>query len=94
MINPDRPMVMYESMTIDLDRLDIESPQLVVDHNELVIAGKRGEIQLAFNFVESGQVVGRGVKRMIASGLREYDSAAMDEIVARLNQRKLDFLPQ
>ena len=93
MISPDRPMVMYESMTIDLDRLDIESPLLEADYNDLKISGKRGEIELAFNLVESGEVVGRGKKRMILSGLREYDKQVMDDSVARLHQHKLDFLP-
>lgn len=91
MINPDRPMVMYESMTIDLDRLDIAAPCLELDHNELAINGKRGELKLAFNLVDSGEVVGRGNKRMILSGLREYDKAAMDAIIATLDERKLAF---
>jgi hypothetical protein len=30
---------------------------------------------------------------MILSGLREYDKAAMDAIIATLNERKLAFLP-
>ncbi|MCB1709617.1 MAG: DUF3581 family protein [Halioglobus sp.] len=94
MINPERPMVMYESMTIDLDRLDIESPSLELDHNEVVINGKRGEVQLAFNLVEAGNIVGRGRKRLILSGLREYVQQAMDDIVVNLNQRKLAFQPQ
>ncbi len=94
MINPDRPMVMYESMTIDLERLDIEAPSLELDHTELVIKGKRGELQLAFKLEESGAVVGRGNKRMILSGLREYDKAATDSIIATLKERKLAFLPR
>lgn len=93
MINPDRPMVMYESMTIDLDRLDIQSPSLEMDHSEVAINGKRGEVQLAFNLVDSGNVAGRGRKRMILSGLREYDKQAMDAVTVDLNQRKLDFKP-
>ena len=93
MINPDRPMVMYESMTIDLDRLDIHSPSLEVEHNEVVVNGKRGEVQMAFNLVDSGNLVGRGRKRMILSGLREYEKQAMDAITASLNQRRLNFKP-
>lgn len=93
MINPGRPVVMYESMNIDLDRLDITAPILEIDHNELVINGKRGEVKLVFNLVESGQIVGRGNKRMILSGLREYDKSVMDETVSSLNQRKQDFVP-
>ncbi len=93
MINPDRPMVMYESMTIDLDRLDIHSPSLEIDHNEVVVNGKRGEVQMAFNLVDTGDIVGRGRKRMILSGLREYEKQAMDAITASLNQRRLHFKP-
>jgi len=94
MINPARPMVMYESMTIDLDRLDIDSPVLEVDRKELSTNGKRGEVLLGFNLVESGKVVGRGKKRMILSGLREYDKPVMDEAVAVYNQRKMAYLAQ
>lgn len=93
MINPDRPMVMYESMTIDLDRLDIHSPSLEIERNEVVVNGKRGEVQMAFNLVDSGNLVGRGRKRMILSGLREYEKQAMDAITASLNQRRLHFKP-
>jgi len=93
MINPDRPVVMYESMTIDLDRLDIEAPLLEIDDNQLAINGKRGEVLSTFNLVEDGTIVGRGKKRMILSGLRPYEKQAMDEIVARLDRRKLDFQP-
>jgi hypothetical protein len=93
MINPERPMVMYESMTIDLDRLDIQAPALEMDHADVVINGKRGEVQLAFNLVEAGELAGRGRKRLILSGLREYDKQVMDEVVVSLNQRKLDFMP-
>lgn len=94
MINPARPMVMYESMTIDLDRLDIDSPVLEVDRKELSTNGKRGEVLLGFNLVESGKVVGRGKKRMILSGLREYDKPVMDEAVAVYKLRKTAYLAQ
>jgi len=93
MINPERPMVMYESMSIDLDRLDIGAPALEMDHTEVAINGKRGEVQLAFNLVEAGEPVGRGRKRLILSGLREYDKQVMDEVVVSLNQRKQAFMP-
>lgn len=93
MINPERPVVMYDSMTIDLDRLDIAAPLLQIDHNELLINGKRGEVRMVFNLVDSSQVVGRGNKRLILSGLRDYEPQAMEGIVASLNQRKRDFLP-
>ena len=73
MISPDRPMVIYQSMTIDLDRLDIANPLLKGDYNKLEINGKRGSVELAFHLEDGGEVVGRGKKHMLLSGLREYD---------------------
>jgi hypothetical protein len=92
MINPARPMVFYESMVIDLDRMDIETPLLVMEKQELTLNGKRGETQFAFNLVESGNIVGRGKKRMILAGLREYDATAMGDIATSLRQRKQEYL--
>ena len=94
MINPDRPMVIYQSMTIDLDTLDIKTPVLEIDHNELEVSGKRGSVLLAFNFMESGRIIGRGRKHMLLSGLREYDKVTVDELVASFNQRKQVYLSQ
>lgn len=91
MINPTRPMVMYQSMSIDMDRLDFEQPALQIDHNELEIDGKRGSVLLAFNFVDSGEIVGRGRKRMLLSGLREYDEQAMEGLIEILNDKKEAF---
>lgn len=88
MINPTRPMVMYESMGIDLDRLDLKNVSLELDHNELEISGKRGAVRMAFNFLDDGEVIGRGRKNMLLSGLREYDQAAMDEMVGRYYSAK------
>ena len=92
MFNPARPMVFYESMVIDLDRLDIEAPIMVQEKNELTLDGKRGEVQFAFNLVDSGSVVGRGKKRMVLGGLREYDASVMDAAVTTFNERKQDYL--
>ncbi len=80
-------------MTIDLDRLDIHAQALAMDHADVLISGKRGEVELAFNLVDDGKLAGRGRKRMILSGLREYDRQVMDEVVVSLNRRKLDFMP-
>ncbi len=88
MINPDRPVVMYQSMIIDLETLDIEAPSLEIDHNELEISGKRGNILLAFNLTDSGKVIGRGKKHMLVSGLREYEQAAVDDLVTSFQRRR------
>lgn len=94
MINPDRPMVIYESMVIDLDTLEIKVPSLEIDHNEVEINGKRGAVTLAFNLTESGRVVGRGRKHMLLSGLRPYDKTASEAAIAVYNERKRAFFSQ
>ena len=91
MINPGRPMVIYQSMVIDLDTLDMTDPVLEIDHNKLTTDGKRGDVSMAFNFMSAGQLVGRGEKHMVLGGLREYDEQAMTTAVAEYNQRKMAF---
>ncbi|MDX1346390.1 MAG: DUF3581 family protein, partial [Sedimenticolaceae bacterium] len=35
MINPERPLVIYESMSVDLERLDITNPELKLENSSL-----------------------------------------------------------
>jgi len=91
MINPDRPMVIYESMSIDLDRLDIAQPRLRGDSNRLELNGKRGSVELAFHLVDGSDIVGRGRKHMLVSGLRDYDEAIMASAIATYNDGKQAF---
>ena len=94
MINPDRPMVIYESMSIDLDRLDIDQPVLQGDYNKLEISGKRGSVELAFNLLDGGEIVGRGKKHMLLSGLREYDKESIERAITIYNGSKEAFALQ
>ncbi len=91
MISPDRPMVIYESMSIDLDRLDIRQPVLQGDYNTLEINGKRGSVELAFNLADGGEIVGRGKKHMLLSGLREYDEDIIASAISTYNDSKKAF---
>jgi len=92
MVNPARPLVIYQSMTIELDTLDFERPQLEVGHCELEVNGKRGNVILRFNFINNGSKIGTGEKRMVLSGLREYDQGVIDELVDFYSKRKQDYL--
>ena len=76
-------MVIYQSMSIDLDTLDISGPTLQSDHNELETDGKRGNVRLAFKVVAEGKVVGRGEKHMVLGGLRELDPPVVEQGVAQ-----------
>jgi Protein of unknown function (DUF3581) len=91
MINPERPMVIYQSMTIDLDRLDIANPILRGDYNKVDISGKRGGVELAFHLEDGGEVIGRGKKHMLLSGLREYNEELITSAIATYNDGKKAF---
>ncbi len=81
MINPDRPLVMYQGMSFELERLDFANPRLELVDSSLEINKKRGRALLEFCLTESGEVIGRGTKSMVLSGLRPYDQACIDRLV-------------
>jgi hypothetical protein len=81
MINPERPLVIYESMVIDMERLDAVAPTLELANSRLDVDGKRGNATLEFNLVSEGEIIGRGAKSMVLSGLREFDAAQVSALV-------------
>ncbi len=62
MINPARPMVMYQCMKISLKRLDISTLTLQLAQTSLSIEAKRGDAWLEFDLISEGEVVGHGKK--------------------------------
>lgn len=82
MINPARPMVMYQSMLIDLQRLDLTDIELELDEERtrLEVNGKRGSVCLAFTLKSGDTVIGRGEKHMVLSGLRPFEQAVIDTV--------------
>lgn len=92
MINPTRPMVMYENMFIHLDELDFSDVQLQLTTPSLIIEGKRGKATLPFDLVADGKVIGHGKKHMLLSGLKDYDQATIDALVSHYNDKKVQFL--
>ena len=92
MLNIARPMVIYASMSINLHSLDIRQPLLQHDFNHLEIHGKRAAVELSFNLVDAGEIVGRGKKHLLVSGLREYEESAMAPAIAQYNQEKAAFM--
>ena len=91
MINPARPMIMYQCMEINLQRLDITSLTLQLAQTSLTIEGKRGDAWLEFDLLSDGEVVGHGKKHMLLSGIREYEQTAIDIMVAQYHQSKADY---
>jgi len=91
MINSNRPMVMYQCMKINLERLDITSLSLQLAQTSLSIEGKRGDAWLEFDLISEGEVVGHGKKHMLLSGLREYCQDNIDIMVAQYKNSKANY---
>ena len=93
MFNPDRPMIMYQSMSLALDTLDAPSPDLELHNAELKPDGKRGNVSLDYRLISDGNVAGEVSKKLVVSGLRDYDAGAMDAVVEefyRLKEKSWD----
>jgi len=80
MINPERPLVIYESMAINMDRLDIKNPELELAKSTFDVNGKRGSVCLEFNLKSGEEIVGTGKKKMVLSGLRAFDQDSIDQL--------------
>ncbi len=91
MINPDRPMVIYESMAFEFEHLNINAPTLKLSGSQLEVKGKRGLVRIEFKVLENGTQVGSGFKTMVLSGLREYDQVRIDDIIQRYETTKKDY---
>jgi len=88
MFNPDRPMVMYESMSFALSHLDNLQPELALHDAELEVAGKRGNVTLAYHLMSAGKAVGAVSKHLVLGSLREYCPEAMAGIIEEFYRLK------
>ncbi|KAF7771950.1 hypothetical protein PCIT_a1922 [Pseudoalteromonas citrea] len=88
MINPARPMVIYESMAIHLDDPSVSQVELAADTPEFSYEGKRGKIILRFKLLSNGKQIGRGEKHMLVSGIRDYCQDMVDGLITYYNNRK------
>jgi len=91
MINPDRPLIIYESMSIELERLDFTAPRLELSGARLDIDGKYKRQHLEFAVHSGDEVVGRGAKSMVLSGLRPYAADSIEALVRNYMARKNSF---
>jgi hypothetical protein len=94
MINTDRPLVIYDHMRIALDTLDLDEVKLSLADSQFRLYGKRADVALNFDLNCNGERIGKGQKKMVMSGLREYDQASIDELVSAYNQRKENYLKE
>ncbi|MFO7993138.1 MAG: DUF3581 family protein [Marinobacter sp.] len=88
MFNPDRPMIMYQSMSLTMNTLDAPSPDLELHNAELKPEGKRGNVSLDYRLLSDGKVAGEVSKKLVVSGLRDYNADAMDAVVEEFYRLK------
>ncbi|MEM7376172.1 MAG: DUF3581 family protein [Pseudomonadota bacterium] len=89
MVNPARPMVMYRSMQLQLERSDLASVTLLPRDASMNVDGKKGAVTLPFDVADAdGTVVGHGEKHMLLSGLRAWEDDAVDGIVEAYDAAK------
>jgi len=88
MINTERPLIIYDHMRISLDTLDIDSVELSLNDSIFRLYGKRGDVALNYDLCCNGEQVGKGQKKMVLSGLREYEQTRIDELIERYNEHK------
>lgn len=88
MVNPDRPLVIYDHMRITLDTLDVDEVSLSLTDSEFRLYGKRGDVALNFQLNCNGETVGKGQKKMVLSGLREFEQSKIDELIRVYSNNK------
>jgi len=91
MFNPDRPFVVYDSMGFVLDEFARGAPDAELTETTLDVGKKRADALLHFDIRVDGAHVGRGSKKLIISGLRPYDEAAMQGAMRAYEARREAF---
>ena len=92
MINTDRPLVIYDHMRISLNTLDVDSVSLSYSGSVFRLYGKRGDVALNYDLTCNGETVGTGQKKMVLSGLREFDQEKIDTLINTFNERKKSYV--
>lgn len=92
MFNIDRPLVIYESMTLNLNTLDFQQPRLEMLEPKMEVNGKRATAYLHFEIRCGEEVVGTGFKKLAVSGLRDYEAEPMQAFVDEYLARKHGYL--
>jgi len=92
MINLTRPLVMYDSMCIEFKHLNFTHPKVEMLEPELSVNGKRGDAHLHFQIKSDDEVVGTGFKKIVISGIREYEEGPMQDFVDNYLARKNTYL--
>ncbi|WP_163937017.1 DUF3581 domain-containing protein [Paraferrimonas sp. SM1919] len=91
MINPARPLVIYEQMEFEFDTLDVVAPTLQPAGADMVVNGKRGDVTLSFDIIDNGMKVGTGSKKLVMSSLRAYCQDSLNDLCESYQARQQSF---
>ena len=92
MINPDRPLIIYKDMNIELTNSARQSVgeqiSLGLSDTDISVNGRKGAVRLRFDIRDGTELIGRGEKNLVLGGLREWDDETMQSVVMQYNQRR------
>jgi len=92
MFNINRPLVIYESMTLSFDHLDFQQASVEMLEPKIEVNGKRATAFLHFQIKAGGDVVGTGFKKLAISVPSDYEAEPMQTFVDEYLARKNDYL--
>jgi len=91
MINPQKPMVIYDQMSLEFERFVEGEPAVVLKSSEFEVTGKRGMVTMKFDIQVDAESIGSGEKQIIMSGLRPFERAGVDRLVEIYDERRLSY---
>jgi len=86
MVNPTRPLVIYEGMSLELQAPVgglTETVQPRLESAEMQVDGKRADVRLDYALCVEGDPFARGSKHLVLSGLRPFDPEVMRAMEAQ-----------
>ena len=92
MFNINRPLVIYESMTLSFHHLDFREASVKMMEPKMEVNGKRASAFLHFQITTGENVVGTGFKKLAISVLNSYEAELMRAFVDEYLARKNDYL--
>lgn len=88
MFNLNRPLVIYESMTLSFDHLNFQQASVEMLEPKMEVNGKRASAFLHFQIKAGQEVVGTGFKKLAISLVGTYEAEPMQEFVDEYLARK------
>jgi hypothetical protein len=92
MFNINRPLVIYESMTLSFKHLDFQQASVEMLEPKMEVNSKRATASLHFQINADGEVVGTGFKKLALSVPSAYETEPMQAFVDEYLARKNDYL--